>query len=75
MKDRGIYYPDDFKRKYGLTNSEIAKGIDSLSDDDFLEVFKELWVLHGGNLDDLECTQKFCDWLNTVLNEIEFKEE
>ena len=54
----------NFKYEYGLTNSEIAEGIDSLSDDDFYEVFKELAK------DCCNSDESIGSWLDKVLQEI-----
>ena len=59
----------DIKRKYGLTNSEIAQGIDDLSDDDFYDVIQELASLHSIDIR----TESFGNWIDLVLNEIESK--
>jgi hypothetical protein len=51
---------DDFKRQYGLTNCEIAQKLDSLGDDDFLEVFVEFAKLNNKwDESDLERTRNF----------------
>lgn len=55
----------DFKHEHGLTNSEIAEGIDSLSDYDFYEVFKELAK------DRCNSDESIGSWLDKVLQEIE----
>lgn len=56
---------DDFKSKYGLTNSEIAEGLDELSDTDFYEVIVELAKRNN------ETANSFPEWLKQVLSEIE----
>ena len=37
----------DMKKEYGLTNHQIAEGLERLSDDDFYEVFVELADIYG----------------------------
>jgi len=55
-----------------VANDEIATGVDSLSDDDFFEVFKEMARVSVRHLDFAydEGVDKFCCHLRDVLHEI-----
>ncbi len=53
-----------------MKNNKIASMINDLSDDDFYEVFTEFAKMHQ-----LENINNFTEWLNSVLHEIEERNE
>ena len=59
------------KETLGLTNYEIAKLIDNLSDDDFYEVMSELGRMNKLQGKEIQNTDDFIKWLDNVLSEIE----
>lgn len=61
----------DIKREYGLTNSEIANGLDSLSDDDFYEIMSEFAAKHDIDIR----TESLGKWIDTVLQEIKIEHD
>lgn len=62
---------DHTKETLGLTNYEIAKLIDNLSDDDFYEVMLELGKMNKLQGKEIQNTDDFIKWLDNVLSEIE----
>lgn len=62
---------DHTKETLGLTNYEIAKLIDNLSDDDFYEVMLELGKMNKLQGKEIQNIDDFIKWLDNVLYEIE----
>lgn len=60
----------DIKRSCGLTNSLIARGLDNLPDNDFMEVLMRLGELHDKN-----SVESLVSWLTKVLTEIQIQSE
>ena len=56
---------------------EMAKNIDELADEDFLQLFIELAEIHDMDIceEDNESITVFSNWLEDVLSEIINKEE
>lgn len=61
---------ENTKETLGLTNYEIAKLIDNLSDNDFYEVMLEIGKMNKLQGKEIQNTAEFIKWLDNVLREI-----